>query len=412
MTESQNKKNYIDLMKKIHQHPETKQWLDQELRHPYSKENINIFEKDTDFRCKYETQEYAMFQSNPRYGMLFPKPSQFEPWTKEEIIQLSDPPFEEFYFIILGQTILKTDCRIQSLLQSLRCGGYYNLRKKLSDIFIILRHKFRKIEADIIVSYLAKLHGFQCHCLAKIYCANCPQSYREVLSKISINEKLPILIDFKTQFGSVYYKTSFLTVKKADKEPEKWSYNLKKAIKQRNLRKEAIETEFFSDFYQCFNILYEVLDSGNMYSRDTIEYHKEEWFHKKQQYWINLNLPTTRVLIFLPLLNGKRQIFEKLMLQAEKIQRCLFYEESLLLAETTGDWFQIILCKNNDEKLIMQCEDQPQRQDDANCVTLDSEDAECCIEISPPLQNINIFIYTERWNIMQSNYVNTAPMFF
>ena len=34
MTQSQNKTNYIELMKKMHQHPETKQWFDQELRHP------------------------------------------------------------------------------------------------------------------------------------------------------------------------------------------------------------------------------------------------------------------------------------------------------------------------------------------------------------------------------------------
>ena len=355
----------------------------------------NLNELRALYKMSLPTQS-ARFVENPCYLQSFPEPSPKEPWEKRKIIPLIDPPFDDLTFMIGGCNCLTVDGRMQSLIQSIKCQGYYRLRESLSDMFMILRLKLRKIEADIVLSHIAILHGFQCHCLAKLYCSSCPQGFREILSAMRIKEYVPIEIDFKMQFCPIYQQRAFHVVRKLQRLPQKWARNLKKPLPKRNRKREATATVFCGDVYDCADAAAEMDDGYKKYSYNMLQCTKLDFDWRMDKISFHLPRPVVRLLIFLPLIDYKRQKFENILFFCQaSLCRSLNFKESLLLSDTTGDWFQISFsfCQIGMEKDI------------ANSLILDNAKADCSIKFVPPLKENNAIIYVEQWNILlQTNH--------
>ena len=423
----QQKKNYCDIINKFKKDINSLHLEKEKLSSMVQPNGITMIDSNYTqkvFRNRYIlSHPHAIFIENPCYLLTFPEPCKEKPWKKDQILPISDPPFEKLSWSKNGNTVLQTDCHIQSLIQSLNCGGYYKLRCMLSDIYMTLRLILRKIEADIIISYIAINHGFQCHCLAKLFCANCPESYREILSKQSINEYLPVSIDFKIQICQYYAQFCFNIVKMDDKIPEKWASNVKKALPKRNKKDESIKTVFVVDSYDCFDAEQEILNKNKVYLQDTLQYDVIEYFYA-QKYNFSITKPTNRLIFFLPLQkNNLRNNFDTVCFMHKHLKKTISFNDALLLSDTNGDWFHICVCMNqkkNDwhtnchcieqsQKLLMQSKKSLENRDLTNCFSTNQTNS-CSLSFEPNLQE-NIFIYTEQWNATISNSNNSCILF-
>lgn len=327
---------YESFFERVKSHANTK--------HDITKYNGELQNDGVLFKMSHHNStSYDDFTTNPCYQYTFPDVEPNTVWSKDQISPLIDIPFQNLLFRCGGNDILQCTEELQELFESTKCGGYTNLRKKLSNLFTCLKKwGFRKLIADHVVSLIAISHGFNCHCLAKMYCQQVPQVFRELLSTLTIDKRIPLALDYRYQIRYLY----FLTEIKAKINMQPIMMNL-----FNHLQSSSSADDFPTPLVLSTNVLRN-FDlhrdremSNNEIQRPIVAYRDKSAKYYNGRLIFDIVMPASRIYIYFPKNRaGQKAKFDrvKLLHGAEEITN-KSSEDCFLISTIHGDWFWLQL---------------------------------------------------------------------